>query len=152
MVKRPWREDDHSPPSSAEVKNAWSYTFIPQYAFMVWCSVKHRDIFILLYERNWERRNMRYKGVRCVSYSLWHLHVSFTFSLYCWRHAQRKSCVYSLSRGWKVATLSPELPCERPVTYAHDRNTSRKPRHTNGLEFIWTGLNELTLQCSWWWW
>jgi hypothetical protein len=26
-VKRPGRETDHSPPSNAEVKNAWSYTF-----------------------------------------------------------------------------------------------------------------------------
>jgi hypothetical protein len=25
-IKRPLREADHSPPSSAEVKNAWSYT------------------------------------------------------------------------------------------------------------------------------
>jgi len=25
-VKRPDRENDHSPPSSAEVKDAWSYT------------------------------------------------------------------------------------------------------------------------------
>jgi hypothetical protein len=33
-------EADHSPPSSAKVKNAWSYTSTPQYAFMVWCSVK----------------------------------------------------------------------------------------------------------------
>jgi hypothetical protein len=28
-VKRPGREADHSPPSSAEVKNAWGYTSIP---------------------------------------------------------------------------------------------------------------------------
>jgi hypothetical protein len=28
-VKRPGRETDHSPPSSAEVKNAWSYTSTP---------------------------------------------------------------------------------------------------------------------------
>jgi hypothetical protein len=28
-VKRPGREADHSPPSSADVKNAWSYTSIP---------------------------------------------------------------------------------------------------------------------------
>jgi hypothetical protein len=27
-VKRPRREADHSPPSSAKVKNAWSYTSI----------------------------------------------------------------------------------------------------------------------------
>jgi hypothetical protein len=26
VVERPGREPDHSPPSSAEVKNAWSYT------------------------------------------------------------------------------------------------------------------------------
>jgi hypothetical protein len=29
VVKRPRREADHSPPSSAEVKNAWSYTSTP---------------------------------------------------------------------------------------------------------------------------
>jgi hypothetical protein len=28
-VKRPGRETDHSPPSTAEVKNAWSYTSTP---------------------------------------------------------------------------------------------------------------------------
>jgi hypothetical protein len=39
-VKWPGREADHSPPSSAEVKNALSYTSTPQYAFMTWCSVK----------------------------------------------------------------------------------------------------------------
>jgi hypothetical protein len=34
---------DNSPPTSAEVKNAWGYTStIPPYIFMVWCSVKHR--------------------------------------------------------------------------------------------------------------
>jgi hypothetical protein len=39
-VKQPWREAHHSPQSSAEVKNAWSYNSTPQYAFMAWCSVK----------------------------------------------------------------------------------------------------------------
>jgi hypothetical protein len=29
MVKRPGREADHWPPSSAEVKNAWRYTSTP---------------------------------------------------------------------------------------------------------------------------
>jgi len=35
------------PPSSAEVKNAWSNASIPPYAFIAWCSVKkeHRDNF-----------------------------------------------------------------------------------------------------------
>jgi hypothetical protein len=44
-VKRPVREADHSPPSSAEVKNAWRYTSTPQYVFMEWRIVKHRDNF-----------------------------------------------------------------------------------------------------------
>jgi hypothetical protein len=44
-VKRPVREADHSLPSSAEVKNAWSCTSTPQYAFIAWCLVKHRDNF-----------------------------------------------------------------------------------------------------------
>jgi hypothetical protein len=42
------REPDHSPPSNAEVKNAWSYTSTPQYVFMAWCLVKHRDNFTFL--------------------------------------------------------------------------------------------------------
>jgi hypothetical protein len=44
-LKRPVREADHSPPSSVEVKNAWSYTFTPQYVFMAWCLTTHRDNF-----------------------------------------------------------------------------------------------------------
>jgi hypothetical protein len=48
-VKRPGREGDHSPPSSAEVKNAWSYTPTPQYTFMAWCSVKaQRQLYLYL--------------------------------------------------------------------------------------------------------
>jgi hypothetical protein len=44
-LKRLGREADISPPYSAEVKNAWSYTSTPQYVFMAWCLVKHRDKF-----------------------------------------------------------------------------------------------------------
>jgi hypothetical protein len=44
-VKWPGREADHTPPSSAEVKNAWRYTYTPQYIFMAWCLVKHMDNF-----------------------------------------------------------------------------------------------------------
>jgi hypothetical protein len=48
-LKRPRREAGHSPPSNAEIKNAWSYNTTPQYAFMAWCLVnkKHRDEFTL---------------------------------------------------------------------------------------------------------
>jgi hypothetical protein len=42
-VKRPASEADHSSPSTAEVKNAWSYISTPKYVFMVWCLVTHRD-------------------------------------------------------------------------------------------------------------
>jgi hypothetical protein len=38
-VKRPWRKTDHSLPSSAEVKNAWSYTSTPQHG----AQLKQRD-------------------------------------------------------------------------------------------------------------
>jgi hypothetical protein len=41
-LKLPGRETDHSPQSSAEVKNAWSCISNPQYVFMVWYLVKHR--------------------------------------------------------------------------------------------------------------
>jgi hypothetical protein len=44
-VKRPGREADHSPPSSAKVKNAWSYASTPLYILMAWCLVKHGDNF-----------------------------------------------------------------------------------------------------------
>jgi hypothetical protein len=42
-VQRPGSEADHSPPSSAEVKNAWSYTSTPKYFFIVRYLVKHRN-------------------------------------------------------------------------------------------------------------
>jgi hypothetical protein len=41
-VKRPGREADHSPPSSADVNNAWNYTSTPPYIFVVWCLDKYR--------------------------------------------------------------------------------------------------------------
>jgi hypothetical protein len=48
--KRPWREADHSPPSSAEVRNAWNYTSTSQYAFIAWCSVKAQgQLYLYLY-------------------------------------------------------------------------------------------------------
>jgi len=45
-------EIDHPLLSSAEVKNVWSYTYTPQYIFMVWCLSQDNVHFIthLLYE------------------------------------------------------------------------------------------------------
>jgi hypothetical protein len=42
-VKRSVCEVYHSPPFSAEVRNAWGYTSTPPYAFMAWCLIKQRD-------------------------------------------------------------------------------------------------------------
>jgi hypothetical protein len=52
-VRRPGHEADRSPPpSSAEVKNAWSYTSTPQYTFMAWCSVKALKGLSIWYLKN----------------------------------------------------------------------------------------------------
>jgi hypothetical protein len=47
-IKQLKREADHSPPSSVELKNAWSYTSTSPYVFMAWYLVKHMDNFTLL--------------------------------------------------------------------------------------------------------
>jgi hypothetical protein len=44
-VKWLGHEADHSPLSSAKVKNVCSYTSSPPYVFMMWSLVKHRDNF-----------------------------------------------------------------------------------------------------------
>jgi hypothetical protein len=44
-IKRPEHKAEHSFPTSAEVKNVWSYTSISLYVFMVCCLVKHWDNF-----------------------------------------------------------------------------------------------------------
>jgi hypothetical protein len=44
-IKRPKREDDHSPPSEIEVKNALSSTCVPSQVFMVLCIIKHDFTF-----------------------------------------------------------------------------------------------------------
>jgi hypothetical protein len=44
-AKWPGCEADDSPPSSADVRNTWSYTSTPQYVFRAWCLVKHKDDF-----------------------------------------------------------------------------------------------------------
>jgi hypothetical protein len=39
-VKRPGLKAEHSPPSSAEVKSAWSYTSTLHYVLVAWCLIK----------------------------------------------------------------------------------------------------------------
>jgi hypothetical protein len=47
-LKWPGCETEHSPPSSAAVKNVWSYTATVPYVSMVSCLIKHRDNFSFL--------------------------------------------------------------------------------------------------------
>jgi hypothetical protein len=57
-VKRSGREDDHSPPSSAEVKVRGGIPPLPQHAFMAWCLVKAQGqlyLYLLSIFRVWER-------------------------------------------------------------------------------------------------
>jgi hypothetical protein len=44
-VERPWREADHSPPPSAEVKNAWSSSSTPNTPSWRGAQLKHRYDF-----------------------------------------------------------------------------------------------------------
>jgi hypothetical protein len=48
-VKWPVREADHSPASSVEVENAWSYTCTHPYVFTAWYLFKDRLVFIERY-------------------------------------------------------------------------------------------------------
>jgi hypothetical protein len=62
-AKRSGREADHSPPSSAEVNNAWSYTSTDPDALMAWYLVKHSDnftiiIIIIMLFHNFERKHI----------------------------------------------------------------------------------------------
>lgn len=47
-VKRPACETNHSPSPSSELENIWSFASNPVYVFMVWCLIKHKEIFIFL--------------------------------------------------------------------------------------------------------
>jgi hypothetical protein len=44
-VKRPGREADHSAPSNTEINNEWHCTSIPPSIVVMWCLIKHIDIF-----------------------------------------------------------------------------------------------------------
>jgi hypothetical protein len=57
-AKRPVREAIHSPPLMPSLKNAWSYNSIPQYAFMVWCSVKAQRQLYLYFKHEYMSRDI----------------------------------------------------------------------------------------------
>jgi len=67
-VKQQGREVDHSPPCTAEVKNAWSCISTLKYVFMAWCSVKAQgQLYLYIYKTTglflascWTLRKWRY--------------------------------------------------------------------------------------------
>jgi hypothetical protein len=48
------READHSPPTTAKVKNTRIYASTPLYAFMVQCLVQHKDKFSFYLHQHYE--------------------------------------------------------------------------------------------------
>jgi hypothetical protein len=76
-IKRPGQEAEHSPPSSAEVKNAWSYTSTLPYVFMVWYLVKRKDFILPYLASCWPR----FSALRaCHSFSVSHESIDRWFS------------------------------------------------------------------------
>jgi hypothetical protein len=66
-------------PSNAEVKNEWSYTSTPQYAFMPWCSVKAQwQLYLYLYLK------AHYKNAITWWFSRWSTFKSWSAGL--WRN------------------------------------------------------------------
>jgi hypothetical protein len=63
-VKQQEREADHSPPSSSEVRNMWSYTSTNPYLLMAWYSVWHRGftfcrpIILPFFSKTWQMQNI----------------------------------------------------------------------------------------------
>jgi hypothetical protein len=89
-VKRPGRKADHSPPCSAEVKNAWSYTSTLQYAFTTWCLVEAQGQLYLYLAVHW-----------------------WLLSFQCYRHSLYSPDVCA-DKGRFVALLY-QVPCNEDV-------------------------------------
>jgi hypothetical protein len=87
-IKRPGREADHSPPTSANVKNTWIHTSTPPYAFKRSAYlVKHRDTFTFTF--------MMTSVVLLHSYQSYS--GSFCFSSVCsWFFNSKNNCVTGL--------------------------------------------------------
>jgi hypothetical protein len=70
-VKRPGREADHSPPPTADVKNAWSYTSTPKHVCMAWYLIT-RNVFWLFTCTVTTHRTKRSEGRLCrISDTTW---------------------------------------------------------------------------------
>jgi hypothetical protein len=65
-VKRPERETDDSLPTRAEVKNEWSYTSTPIYAFMAFTGTLHLSLVLLILGGNLGSFYFRFSSlIRC---------------------------------------------------------------------------------------
>jgi hypothetical protein len=75
------READHSPPSSAEARNEWSYTSTPSYIFMTWCLIKQRNNFIFHHNRSPMDQIMRRMNEFYIFKLYFDVYISIIFSL-----------------------------------------------------------------------
>jgi hypothetical protein len=129
-VNRPGREAGYSVPSSAKIKNSWSYTSTPPYVFMAWCLVNHEDNFT--FTSNFS------------SYSITRAAIALYGVLLasCSSHFQRKSILMTSSRNNELVEVrqSPNLVhqtwhqlnslyanCHR-TGYKQEMTTNRKTR------------------------
>jgi hypothetical protein len=78
-VKWPGREANHSPPSSTETKNVWSYTSTPTYVWTAWCLVKLRANFAFYRSKSmrglrrvrlWTTRTLVYANVAALQQAI----------------------------------------------------------------------------------
>jgi len=95
-VKWPGHEAAHSPPSSAEVKAAWSYASTPQYIFMAWCLVKHRYFTVPL-----PHNIVYFNYFRCDS-SHFNLQCSATFYS---SHSKTVSVISTVQQTFRIIKL-----------------------------------------------
>jgi hypothetical protein len=141
-VKRPGRETDHSPPTSAEVKKMWIYTPTPH--TLSWRSAslgKHRDSFTFTLP------SLQYcPPIYRPNRSL--LAFKFSNQHFLWRHTSRVHNTCDISRG--TACYTHGIDKER--IHGFGRKTWRKnplgrprPRCKDNIEMnlreIWFGLD-----------
>jgi len=130
-IKRPGHEADYSPPSSARSKNTWSYTSLPQYAFIAWWSIKAQgrlDLLPLPVQLPWsrvllEKLTMIQLVKKFISlYGTWRFITVFTRALH--RSINLARCIqftpyYSISLK-SILILCPDRLCGPPSLLSNE--------------------------------
>jgi hypothetical protein len=132
-LKRPGR---HHSPSSTEVKNGWSYTFIPPHAFISQCSVTHRgNLTFYHYVGKYSRAFIwvRCAMMHCTCAECWHHCTSFTISRYL--------CSYLVS--FKI-----RMRCHVMITKSATCHNTEAGRHLDSHMITEDGVNGRGGECT----